>query len=312
MTVKDLNAPKAKEVTNVVSKPEEKTYLQKVTEAREKAAEMDMINQVMGIQQGKGGGGADVQTAIVTAAQGQQKILFDALQQQIGEANKQLTEARTEREKAQTELYNERIITLKAEKEKLDDAAEAAKGAGAPRSELTIYKDVRKELQEEIDELAKKAPKVEGTQGMSAETMITLKKLELDQGKVLAEVQANAQAQQNAFLLKMKEFDEDAKRRWAEYRDSREFRQQGMDGFQDLVHAVGEGIAKDKEAGGVGAETKITGKGKKPAPAEEETHEAFITSFPCSQCEEKVPVDQEKGKGVCPGCGAEYEIRSKE
>ena len=297
----------------MTSKPGEKSFLDKVVEARERAAEMRVVEQTLGISGPGAGGGESLAASVVTGAMGQQKILFDAFQAQIAQANLQLSEAKAERERAQTELYNEKVVILRAEREKLDDAAEAAKGAGAPKSQMDIYREIRKEIDGEIGELKKDAPKVEGVQAMSADTIITLKKLELDQAMTLAKITADAQSQQNEFMLKMKEFDENAQRRWAEYKDSRDFRREGMDGVQDLVHAIGDGIAQDRKGAGGGDGSKITGKGeKKSAPDQEEKVGAFITSFPCSQCEEKVEVDEKAGKGVCPGCGAEYAIRSTE
>jgi hypothetical protein len=315
MAVRDPNIPKPKEVTKMTTQGSgDMSFIDKVVEARQKALALKEFEDALHGGQDKGGGGgggggADVATAIVTASMQQQKILFDALQGQIGEANKQLLAAQAEREKANTALYNERIVILKSEQEKLEETAAAAKAAGAPKSEIEAYKEVRKAIIDEIGELAKGAPKDEGPRGMSEGTMVTLKKMEMDQARVLAEIQATNLAAQREFELRIREFDENAQRRWAEYKDSKEFREQGLSGVQDLLAAVGDGISRDR--GGQPAAPRPGQAAAKPSGDGQEL-EAFIRSFPCSQCQEKVEIEPGATTAVCQGCGTEYDIQVKQ
>lgn len=295
----DINTPKPKEVKSMTQQGKkdenkEPSAVDRIIEARVKGEEAKAAIQGLGGT----GGGESVQTSIVTTAMQQQKVIMDQLNQQVAEANKELLAARKEREEAQTQLYNERISILQGEKQKLDETAKAA-GPKAPKSEMEAYRDIRAELQKEIDELKKNAPPPAtgaGT-GVSDATQITLKKLELDQAKVLEGMQADRADKQQAFDLKLREFDEDSKRRWAEYADSRAFRQQGIEGVTDLVGAIGAGITKEMPPG----------KGKAGAV------EASISQFPCQICGTLIPVEPGETHVFCSNeeCKAEYDITKK-
>lgn len=295
----NINAPKAEEVSKVEKPEEKKDYGQELLDFQAKAEEQKTKQKIMrdtfGVSEG---GGESLTASIVNKSIEQQTALMNQLNLQIAQAHKDLLEARKEREQAQTQLYTERVTILQEEKKKLDETAQQAKSAGVPHTELQAYKNVKAALKDEIDELKKSTPSPASPIGMSDETQIRLTQMQLDQQRLLTQMQLDHEARQKEWDLKMAEFNEASNRRWAEYKDSKDFREKGMEGFSDIAAAVASGVSK-KRATEAGGETVIKGR---------------VGKFPCQFC--KTPVTVEPGSTTvkCPNeeCGAEYEVRSKE
>jgi len=243
--------------------------------------------------------GESLQASIVKGAMSQQAMIMDELHKQTAEANKELLEARKEREQAQTQLYNERISILQGEKQKLDAAAQQAKGVGAAPSELDAYKKVREALKEEIDELKKGAPPPSGPPlGLSAETHIKLQEMSQNHELEMKRLDIELSRQDREFNIKLAEWQEESRRRWREYEDKVGMQQKGFDGFSDLAGAISSGIGKERETISRGGEESI---------------QALASQFPCQFCKTKVLIQPGELTATCPNeeCGAIYNVKSK-
>lgn len=282
---------------------EQPSAADRVIEARIKAEEVKATLDGLG-GSAKPPEGDSLSVTIVKASMEQQTAILNQLTNQITQVHKDLDAARLEREQAQTQLYNERISILQQQKQELDQKAQEAKGAGVPPSQLDIYRSVRLELQKEIDELKKDQPEPLplSVKGMSDETQIRLKEMELEQARILTEMTLSREEKEKEWDLKLRQFDDEAKLRWAEYKDKKDFREKGLEGFEDLAHSVAEGITREREGGG-SVKSRKSGK--------EETIEASIRGFACQFCGTKIPVKPGDELVTCPNeeCGAQYEVK---
>jgi len=299
--LKDINTPNAKEVSNMAKgkedEKEEKKELgpaDRVIEARVKAEEAKVALDTLGSP----GGGESIQTTIVKESLAQNRAVMEELYKQIAQANKELLEARRDRESALTELYKERIAILHNEQTKLDEKAQSAEGI-ANKSIMDVYRDVRGEIQTEIDALKKEAPQAVAHQPVTSdETQIRLAELQLQNTREIYRIQQESENTRREWELKMKQFEEESRRRWAEYGDKREMQREGLQGFQDIAHSISAGLGRDR-----------TGE----AVAGEATVEASISSFPCQICHTPIHVEPGQTEANCenPECGAAYELQRK-
>lgn len=299
--LKDINIEKTKEVSSMAGKnpnegKPEPSAADRIIEARIKGEEVQAAKKGMGENQG----GDNVATSIVTESMKQQKIVLDQLQQQISEAHKDLLEARKEREEAQTQLYNERISILQGQKGELDKKAEQAKEAGVPKSQIEIYREIRGELQAEIDELKKQQPqegeKTEVQKGLSEGATIELERMRNEQARLLTQMRLEADDRKREWDIKMLELTEESQRRWAEYKDNKQFREQAASGLQDLASSIGAGMKRERAGGGGEAEL-----------------EAHMTQFPCQACGTMIKIEPGDTMAKCPNeqCQAVYTIAER-
>ena len=223
----------------------------------------------------------DIQSATIKSLDEARKITQDAL-----------IKAETEKNNALTQLYSLQMNTIKDAEARVQAAAARIEGGEKPKSAMDTFREIKGELDKMIEETPKPSPPSQA--GLSEETQIKLKQMELDQSRVLFGLQADAEQRRREWDLKMREFEEDTRRRWAEYKDSREFREQGITGFTDLITSVGASVTKER----------IVGSG-------ESDLEASISQFPCQVCQTPIEVKPGATSIKCPkeGCGAEYQVK---
>lgn len=251
--------------------------------------------------------GQGLATSIVTNAMQTQEKAIERMQSDAKELKEEIKEANAAAARAEYSLLNEKLDRIQDAQKKSDESAKKAAEAGAPRSSFDVYYEVKGALDKMVSDMRANQP-VQAAQPSTANELsvqIELKKLELEQQRVLGEISANAKASDREFELKIRQFSADENYRKLEYEDKKNFRQQGLQGLTDIIGAFGAGIGRDM--GEPGQETVI-----EPQPGEGEEMGAYITSFPCSVCGEPVNVEPGSAIARCSDCGATFSIKPKE
>lgn len=270
---------------------EEKPSLaDKLMKKKEEAIELQMTAQALG-----GGNVEADESETLKLAKEVMQIQRETVKS-VDDARKRteeaLAKAETAKNEAQTALYTHQLDAIKDAEARVKVASEAKPTPG--KSELEIFRKVRDEMQELMPE----KPEAATPPGISEATQLKITQLQLEQQRVLAQMQADRERQNREFDLKLAEFNENSRQRWAEYNDNKALREQGLSGLQDIAASIGAAVKG--ESGGV-------------EETEGEHVEASISSFPCQFCQTPVPVHPGDTKVKCPNeeCGAQYDIKAK-
>ena len=307
----DLQVPAPKGVEKVTT-PEEKkkTVAERITAVEEDAMVLEATKKAHGGGEGGGGPVESLATQIVTKSMDTQTKLIETMGTNTKELEKKVDAANESAATMQFQLLQQQMGQLQQAQKKTDDSAKEALGAGAPKSAFEHYNSVKGELEKLVSAVKAAEPAPQPQQGMSDSTQIRLKELEMDQQRVLAQITADNTRAQNAFNLKLAEFQDNKEIRRMEYQDKKGFRTEGMQGVTDLVAALGAGLEKNGRPVNQGD----TGTSEKVAGSEEAEMGAYISSFKCAVCGEDVPVQAGKGTAICPNpeCNAGFTIKDKE
>ena len=275
-----------------VKAKDEKDFGDDLLEAQRKAAKQRVILETIG----PAAGGKTGDDALIKATKDALDIQ-SATMKSIDEARKTAqdawSKAETEKNNALSQLYQHQLDTIKEAEARVQMAAAKIEG-GQSKSAMDVFRDVKSELDKIMEELPK--PPSPPQPGVSEDTQIKLKQMELDQAKVLFELQSGAEQQRKQWDLKLREFDEETKHRWAEYRDTKEFRNKGIEGFSDLITSIGASITKERTGGSEGPHL-----------------EATVSSFPCQVCGTEIEVEPGAASVNCPNteCHASYDIKER-
>lgn len=274
---------------------EKPSLADKILAHKERMKEAELVTQAS--DEGEGGKGESLATTIVTKSIDATDKAVARLNEDTATLKKEIAEGRLEAQNNWKLFIDEKLERIKDAEAQAAKSAQKAGEAGAPPDVFAVYDKVQGELAKLL--ASQPPPAAEAQTGIKDETRITLARMELDQTRVLAEIQAQQQQHQQEFAIRMAEFTEESKRRWAEYNDGKRFKEQGLSGFQDLAAAIGAGIRQDQgEAAGI---------------AEESSLEASLGSFPCQFCHTNIEVPPGTQKVVCPNeeCGATFNLKGK-
>ncbi len=296
-----------------ISKADPETVRKKVPFADEllatqqEAIKTKAAAQVLGIEIGeKKDPGESLATSIVTKSMDIQQDAIKRMDNEAGKLREEVKEAQAAASQMQFALLNDKLGRIEEAQKKSDAAAREAAGTGAPKSAFDYYGQVKGELEKLLAGM-KTTPEPSHQGGLSETTTIELKKLELEQQRVLAQIAADNARADREFNLKMAEFVDNKELKREEYKDKKMFREQGLQGVSDIVAAIGAGLRG--EMGGV--QREVTSE-ETPDGRESEMG-AYISQFPCTICGTPVPVEQGDTTAKCPSpeCGAVFQIKPK-
>lgn len=307
----DVNVPDAKGVSKLTNQGEQpKPALAAQIKEMNEDAILAKATQQAYAAVGVPVPGADAQkkedplaTQIVTKSMENQNKLMENMQKTTLQLQEEVKIAQKSANDMQFQLLQNQMTQLQ-------NAQVSAESAGAPKSSFEHYVQVKDELGKLLGDIEKREPAPQQV-GMSDATQIELKKLELQQNQALAQIQADNTLAQNAFNLKMQEFEENKATRRLEYEDKKTFRTDGMQGLTDLVTAIGAGIS---QKGGPTSEVSEEVTQEPAKRVREEVMGAHMYSFKCGYCKTEVPVRDGQEAVTCPNpeCSAVFTIKAQE
>lgn len=266
--------------------------------AEEQKVEQEIIKSTFGVGGGKTPDDGmmklaketlDMQSATIKSSEEARKATLDAL-----------SKAELAKDTAQTQLYQFQLGSIKDADDRLRQAAAQVQSGGGQK----VGMDAFKEIKAEFDKMVKETPHAEvaAQTGTSEATTVKLEQMKLDQQVLLFKLQGDSEQQKKEWDLKLKEFDEESKRRWAEYKDGREFKEKGLMGFSDLIGSISASVTKERMGGDAGG--AVEGEVGEPVV------KAKISSFPCQVCHAAIQVEQGETSVKCPNgeCGATYDL----
>lgn len=309
--LKDLNAPDPKEVSKVnkeKEEPQEKDFADELLETQKKAAKTKIVMDTIGAT-AKGGGKSEEDAAMKFAkeAMEMQSSTIKSLEEARKTTQEALSKAETAKNDALTALYQHQLNTIVEAEARVKAMAEKAGEGGKPSDPFAIYQEIKKHIDEAVASGRPAATNNEGAaRGVSDETMVTLKKLELDQSRILLQMQTDAEVRKKEWDLKLLEFQDGSRRQWAEYRDKKDFQRQGLEGAQDLIASISAGIAADREASSTEVvKTKAKAHSKSKGAQTETSH----VDFECTECGEVFPIYKGQEQATCPSCGQMFSVK---
>ena len=315
--IEDVNVPKPGEVSTVnKQEPEQKKSLaQELIEDQKEAIRLKATSAALGIPLGSGeeGGGQQpsIQSQIVTNAMNAQNKLIENMDAKTEKMEAKVEEANESVSTMRFALLQDQMVQLKETQKEAIAAVKEAQAAGAPKDAFGYYSQVSGELAKLVEKIkpAKEAATATSQQpAMSEATQVRLKELELKQQQVLAQITADNTRAREQFQLQMLEFTDNKEIRHLEYQDKTRFRQEGIQGVNDLVAALGAGVS---QKGGPGSNPGST-VNEQASEGKEAEADAYISSFKCGVCAADIPVESGQTVVKCPGCGAGFSIKAKE
>jgi len=279
---------------------EKPTFADKMKKASEDALEQKLIGQIYGggSQGGDGGGGkADsIQATVVTSALTQMNSMVHEANMMAKAKEGEIIQARKEADEARANLFTSQLATIQNMQKDLAAATAKAAEQGTPEAAMGVIKqygammeELRPKVSTDGDAVAVK------TRVVSDEVSIRLEEMRQGHEFKMEELKAQMANQNQQFQIQLLQFNEDSRRRWREYEDGKEMKQDALGGFSDLASALSAGISRER---GIPAEG-------------EEVVEASVGSFPCEFCKTMVPVVSGSSLATCPKCGASFNIKKK-
>lgn len=303
----DVNVPKPKGVGEVkVPEEKKKTVGERIIEAEEDALVHEATKKAHGLGQGSGEHPDSLAVQIVTNSMKQQADAVKEMRENEKGLQNEIKEANVTVGQMQMAMSQDLLNRIEKAQTKLDESAKTAQATGAPVSAFDGYKQVKEELSTLVGEIQKAQPGVETQKpGMSDATQIRLKELEFQQTQVLAQITADNTRAREQFQLQMLEFKDSKEIRRLDYENKTRFREKGLEGFSDLVNALGAGVSQKGGPEGATAARPET---------EEAEAGAYISSFKCDMCGGQIPVEDGDTVAKCPNpdCNATFTIKAKE
>jgi len=308
----DLQVPKVKGgLSNVENQTEKKPDLvTRIKEAREDALVEKAVTQVFGLDNKAEAAEKPESLAsqIVTKSMETQTTLIKQMGEDTKELKKEVDAANKSASEMQYALLSQQLTQIQTAQAKADESAKAALGAGAPKDAFGFYAQVKGELEKLTSKVT--TPAAVTQTGMSDETQMRRKELELEQQRVLAQITSDNTKAQQEFSLKLAEFQDNKEIRRMEYADKKSFRTEGLQGVTDLVAAIGAGITQ--QGGPTEEDTEVAMEHPTKVGASKDKG-AYINSFKCSLCGGEVPVNDGQEMATCPNpeCNASFTIKDK-
>ena len=277
---------------------------ERVADKLVEAKELEMIKNAMSGNEQRGD---SLATGIVIKSMDIQGQAVTELNKTVGKLQDEIKEANRIAASANQALLEEKINSLKFMYDQTEVAKKKAEDAGAPPSVFDSFRMVRKELQEFQDSQPRPLPVAQAFP--SDETRMALQRMEQEQARELARMQDERIARDREWQLRLREFDDNSKRQWAEYHDKKQFQAQGLSGLEDLLGSVTAGINRETGVATGPPKEKTSG------PPESGPHlEATITQFPCARCGEMVTVQPGASESFCDNedCQSVYKIEQKD
>lgn len=271
------------------NEPKKPGFAQQILEDQKEALRVRAVQDTLGIG-ATSGGKPDLATQIVTKSMETTDKAVGRLQEETEKLRQELIGAQKLAQENMNALYTERLARIGEAQQRMELAAQRAAEAGAPKDAFATYKEVQSAFEGFLSNQPQ--PQV-APRGMSDEVAITLKKMELEQARMLLELQQSAEVSRREFDLKLKQLEVDHSYKLLEHKDKMDTRRTGIETFQDLAQSVGKAVRSERETAEVAQGVK-----------------AAITSFPCQLCGTAIPMPEDGGEIKCPkaGCGATYSI----
>jgi hypothetical protein len=251
--------------------------------------------------------GESLAATIVTGAMNNQTKLLDELNTLNKEMKTEVKEANNAAGTANMALLNMIMENIKESQRKLDEKANAAASAGAPPSSFDSYRQVKAELASLVEDIGVRQAPAPSSQG-SADLylQIELKKLELENQRILSTIQAENMRADRAFQLQLAEFNENKKIRERDFEEKKNFRAEGLQGLGDILGAIGAGIHRDMGGAVPFAEhpQRVAENIVPPGGSN------IVGEFQCEICGDTVTIQPGATSARCPNpnCGASYNL----
>lgn len=283
---------------NLSTQPGVGEHLLKIQrQAEEQKTEQEIVKKTFGIG-GQSGEGTSLPAIIVTKAMDSHEKAVERAEAATTGLKDEIKTAQGDAAQAKEALVQVQIDQIGKMITTMNDTLKEIKAGAAPKSVPQIINDA-KELMATLQPTSTQPTLPTG------DSRLTLDLQTMRQTHEIAMKQLDIQLQQmsQAFQLSIAEFNENTSQRWAEYKDSKEFRAKGMEGFSDLIASVGSSITKERTGGSISKE--------RTGGSEEPHLEASMSLFPCQACGTPIEIKPGATKIKCSNedCGAEFDIK---
>lgn len=286
----------------------EPSLAEEVLGLQKEAVKIAATRQALGLEVPSVRPAESLASTIVTKSMDATDNAIRRLNEESAGLRKEILELQKQSFEHQNAFFNERMERIQDLNARVEAAAQNAQNAGAPKSAFENYKEVKAELAGVVSELV---PPRTTQSGVSDEVAIALKKMEIDQQRLMEQMRQDSVRQDRQFTLQLKQFDEESRRRWAEYQDTKTIRTDAMEGLQDVLGSLGKSLRVKTEDAEENSHPAASGAGMNSATPGETSISGSIAEFPCQFCKTKVPVEKGDTVVTCPNseCGAKYEIK---
>jgi hypothetical protein len=250
---------------------------------------------------------SDLASTIVTTALNKMEKVQETLSDEKKQAQEAASQAYQESDNLKAQLFTNQFQQLTKLQEDTKLQMAELKKSNNPKTALESIQ----EMLTIMDYLEKRRPGAQSqepsprTQVVNVSDQIELLKAQQQHEIEMKKLDLAIQSQKQSFELQMLQLKEDSERRWAEYKDSQNFKKNGLAGFQDIATALTASVEKEMKGEKVAAQVD-----SQPGA---ENLAASVTAFPCQFCGKQVNVKPGEDLATCPtqGCGAQYEIKAK-
>ncbi len=288
---------------------EEKDLGEELLELNAKAIKQKAVAQTLGVELGAKSpppGDSGLASTIVNTAFNKMSDVQETLSKEKRAAEESAAAAYQEADQVKATFFQTQIKMLSDLQSEVRKQMEQLRTNNNPNSALAAVKDVM-EIMALLQQRMAPAPSAEASRPpvstINPEMEIRLTELKHNHELEMKKLDLQMQNQKQAFDLQLLQFQEDSKRRWAEWQDSQKTKSSAMNGLQDLAAAIGAGVEKERDGGSRTEESVIS--------AQPSSNKAAVNNFPCQFCKTQIAVPPEAATVTCPNkeCAAEYEIR---
>lgn len=313
--VKDLNAPPAKEVANVVQEPRaapEADFADDLLKAQEKMIRNQFIaRNLAGFGMNSSGGESSEMLKVAKEAFDMQANVAKSLSSSRQALEEDLLRARKEQAEAQANVFKLQLDIIKIAESRIQEKAQELAANTSGRNDLAIYKEVKQSIDAIVKDTNQSLQNVVSQPpAQDAQYELEKMKLNFDFQKQIEEMRQTAEKNNKEWDLRMRQFDEDNKRNWAKFESESQMKKDAVGGFQDLMASLQAGISGD-----MGEEIHPNpGAGKvKSQVVTEEVPDmvAEVSQFKCQVCQTMIKVNPGDTVVTCtnPDCETEYNIK---
>ena len=294
--------------------------VQRVLDAKTQAMELAAVGKEMGItaeeaaaintvaKENKSAGQEALATTIVSKSMDLMNNMNTKLQSDAQAASTQLNNAIEEKNQAKQDVLVLQIQNLQKIADKYENAMKELQENQKPEKLIELFTGLRK-LNEELTGV--KQGGSTPAQAIASDGSLQLQMQKMQQDHELAMKNMDIQLAQfnQKFGLELAQFNEENKRKWQEYQDNKKMKEQGLGGLEDILGAIGAGLARDRQAEEISEAANISadvGNG-----GQEKQLIADLTKFRCPTCGSDIIVPEGAESASCPNeqCGAVYKIR---
>lgn len=281
----------------------------KIQKRVEEVAEAAVVIKTLGIRpdslegNAKEKDGADnLPATLLTGALDAYKDAAKRAQETLDKKEADLKAARDSEDVAKAAYYQVQVDAVKETQARIEKALDELKKGGEPRDAVSILKEADDLIQHVNKMRPQPSTESKGTVVISEETQIRLEEMRQAHDIEMKKLDIQISQMNQDFQIRLAEFQDNRTAKMREYDDRKDFRNRGLEGFEDLAHSMAQGLTREREG-------SVSTKGRKSVA--EETVQAAVRQFSCQFCGTKIPVKSDSESVTCPNdeCGAQYEVK---